>query len=112
MIFGLTYLLKAACLYVDAKKVNISDHWSAWVPIANNFLMCKIAGKPDWWGFLFFIPLANIVISFIVCISVAKKLQMRFWLGVLMFFHFLIYMIALNIIVFPIILLIFVGIFV
>jgi hypothetical protein len=111
-VFGLTYFLKAACLYVDAKKVNTSDPWSAWVPIANNFLMCKMAGKPDWWGFLFFIPLANIVIALIVWIGVAKKLQMRFWLGGLMFFPYLIYMIALNVIVFPIILLIFVGVFV
>jgi hypothetical protein len=90
-------------LYAYAKKVNTFEPSAAWVPIASNFLMCKIAGKPDWWGFLFFLPLANIVIALIVWISIAKKLQMRFWLGGLLFFPFLIYLIILNILMLSII---------
>jgi hypothetical protein len=86
-------------LYSHAVKTNTLNPWFAWIPIANILLMCKIAGKPDWWGFLFFIPVANIVIALIVWIGVAKKLNVRSWLSGLMFFPFLIYMITLNCII-------------
>ncbi len=46
--------------------------WGAIVPIYNLYLYCKIAGRPEWWLILFFIPLVNIVIGLIVAMDVAK----------------------------------------
>jgi hypothetical protein len=33
----------------DAKKTNTQNPWLTWIPIANIYLMCIIAGKPGWW---------------------------------------------------------------
>ncbi len=47
--------------------------WGAIIPIYNVYLMCKVGGKPGWWVILFFIPLVNIVMAFVVMIGVAKN---------------------------------------
>ncbi|MGN6367007.1 MAG: DUF5684 domain-containing protein [Phycisphaerae bacterium] len=46
--------------------------WAALIPIFNIYIICVIAGKPAWWIILFFIPLVNIIIAFIVWMDVAK----------------------------------------
>jgi Family of unknown function (DUF5684) len=46
--------------------------WGALVPIYNLYLMCKIAGRPEWWLILFFIPLVNVAIALIVSMDMAK----------------------------------------
>jgi len=46
--------------------------WGAIVPIYNLYLLCKIAGRPEWWVILFFIPLVNIVIALIIAMDLAK----------------------------------------
>jgi hypothetical protein len=46
--------------------------WGALVPIYNLYLLCKIAGRPEWWLILFFIPLVNIAIALIVSMDLAK----------------------------------------
>lgn len=35
--------------------------WAVLIPVYNLIIMLKIANKPWWWIFLFFIPIANIV---------------------------------------------------
>jgi len=46
--------------------------WGMFVPIYNLYLVCKIAGRPEWWLILFFIPLVNVVIWLIVSMDIAK----------------------------------------
>jgi len=46
--------------------------WAVLIPIYNLYVMCKIAQRPGWWVLLMFVPLANIVISIIVAIDIAK----------------------------------------
>lgn len=46
--------------------------WGIFVPIYNLYLICKIAGRPEWWLILFFIPLVNIVIGLIIAMDIAK----------------------------------------
>jgi len=46
--------------------------WGAIVPIYNLYLICKIAGRPEWWIILFFVPLVNIVIALIIAMDLAK----------------------------------------
>jgi hypothetical protein len=46
--------------------------WGALIPIYNLYLYCKIAGRPEWWLILFFIPFVNVVIALILAMDLAK----------------------------------------
>ncbi len=46
--------------------------WGVFVPIYNLYLVCKIAGRPEWWLILFFVPLVNVVFALIVAMDIAK----------------------------------------
>jgi len=78
------YVWLALCLYVIAKKTNTPNAWLAWIPIANIYLMCKVAGKPGWWTILFFIPIVNIVFLVIVWWAISEVRHKPGWLGILM----------------------------
>jgi len=78
------YVWVALCLHIIAKKTNTPNEWLAWIPIANIYLMCKVAGKPGWWTILFFIPLVNIVFAIIVWMAIAEARHKPSWLGILM----------------------------
>ena len=78
------YAYFAFSLQTIASKTNIENGWFAWVPIANVYLMCKIAGKPGWWVLLFVIPFVNIVIMIIVWMGIAEARLKQNWLGILM----------------------------
>jgi hypothetical protein len=47
--------------------------WASIVPIYNLVVLLEIAGKPLWWFLLFLIPVVNIVVAFIVYISLAER---------------------------------------
>lgn len=49
--------------------------WACLIPIVNYWFFAKAAGKPGWWGLLMFVPLANIVIWFILCIDLARRFR-------------------------------------
>ncbi len=60
----LIYVYSSLCVYFIAKKINIEPAWLAWVPIANVFLMCKMAGLSYMWllgAIGLFIPIVNIL---------------------------------------------------
>lgn len=78
------YVWIALCLYIIAKKTNTENAWLAWIPIANIYLMCKVAGKPGWWTILFFIPVVNIIFAIIVWMAIAQVRGKPSWLGILM----------------------------
>jgi len=78
------YVWMAICLQIIANKTNTPNSWLAWVPIANFYLMCKIASKPGWWTILFFIPIVNIIFTIIVWMGIAGARGKASWLGVLM----------------------------
>jgi hypothetical protein len=82
------YIYYAICLMVIANKTNTPNSWLAWIPIANIYLMCKIAGKPGWWVILFFIPIVNIVITIIVWMKIAEARKKPSWLGILIIIPF------------------------
>ena len=82
------YVYFAVCLMLIANKTNTPNSWLAWIPIANIYLMCKVAGKPGWWVILFFIPFVNIVIYIIVWMKVAEARKKPGWLGILMIIPF------------------------
>jgi hypothetical protein len=47
--------------------------WAALVPIYNMVVMMKIAGKPEWWVILLFIPIANFVAAIIMYFGLARN---------------------------------------
>lgn len=66
-IFGIVaYVYGALCLQFIAKKTNQGPVWMAWVPVANLFLMARIAGIPYTWLFIFlagFIPYIGALVT-------------------------------------------------
>ena len=49
--------------------------WMAIIPILNLYVLCKVAGKSGWFVLLFFIPLVNIIIGFVVAFGVARRFR-------------------------------------
>lgn len=47
--------------------------WACLVPIYNLIVLLEIAGKPAWWIVLFLIPLVNLVVCILTCISLAQN---------------------------------------
>lgn len=78
------YVYLAICLQTIARKTGTEHGWLAWIPIANAYLMCKVAGKSGWWLLLFFIPIVNIVFMVIVWMGIAEARDKKGWLGILM----------------------------
>ena len=84
-LWGLiVYLWLAFCLQTIAKKTDTPNEWLAWIPIANIYLQCKVAGRSGWWTIGFFVPLLNVILTIIWWWSVAKKRNKPGWLGILM----------------------------
>lgn len=46
--------------------------WKVLIPFYNTYTMLRIARKPGWWLLLFFIPVVNIIIAFIVALALGK----------------------------------------
>ncbi|MFH1691975.1 MAG: DUF5684 domain-containing protein [Candidatus Omnitrophota bacterium] len=85
MVVGfLTYLFFAFCLQLIAAKTATPNAWLAWIPIANLYLMCKVAAKPVWWMFCFFVPFINIIFVVLLWMGIAQARNKPAWLGLLM----------------------------
>ena len=84
LLLCVRYVWPAICLQIIGNKTGTLNPWLAWIPIANIYLMCKIARKSGWLTLLFFIPLVNIVILIIIWMDIANLLKMSSWWGVLM----------------------------
>ncbi len=46
--------------------------WAAVVPIYNVIVLLDLVKRPRWWAIFFFLPLANIVVSIVVHIELAR----------------------------------------
>ena len=77
------YIWIAICVQTIARKTNTPNGWLAWIPIANVYLLCKMAGRSGWWTLAIFVPLLNIVMMIIWWWSVAEKRSKPGWLGIL-----------------------------
>ncbi len=85
IIFGLVvYIWMAICLQKIAEKTNTPNGWLAWIPIANIYLMCMIAGKAWWWLLLCLIPYVNIIFIIIVWWKIAEARGKPGWWGLLL----------------------------
>jgi hypothetical protein len=63
-IIGIAFYVYSSLAYMAiAKKLNVENPWLAWVPVANIYLMAKMADMPTWPIFLligFVIPVLNV----------------------------------------------------
>jgi len=46
--------------------------WAAIIPIYNTVVIFRMIGRPGWWVIFYFIPLANIIVFFIMSHELAK----------------------------------------
>src|SRR5690554_240004 len=46
--------------------------WAAIIPIYNIYILLQIIERPVWWLFLFFVPLVNTILVFIIYIELAQ----------------------------------------
>ncbi|MBE0434132.1 hypothetical protein IBX73_11805 [candidate division WOR-3 bacterium] len=88
LLWLIIYVYISFCLMTIANKTGTANAWLAWIPIANIYLMCKVAGKPGWWLILFLIPIVNIIISIIVWMKISEARKKPGWLGILMIVPF------------------------
>ncbi len=87
IIFWLVfYLFFAYCIARLAKKFGMpmgkAFIWAV-IPIANIFLLLKLAAKPMWWFILLLIPIVNIVITILMWMSISEKLGKPGWWGIM-----------------------------
>jgi hypothetical protein len=75
-VFGLIFLAIAVLFIASFWKIFDKagePGWAAIVPIYNIIVLCRVAGKPEWWVLLFFIPVVNIVISIMVWAALCER---------------------------------------
>ena len=84
------YIYCSICLQFIAKKTNSEPAWLAWIPIANYFLMCKIAKVSYWWLLILlgaFIPYVGAIsiTAFMIFLwyKIAISVNKPGWMGVL-----------------------------
>ncbi|MHB0947360.1 MAG: DUF5684 domain-containing protein [Sedimentisphaerales bacterium] len=60
--------------------------WEGIIPIYNCYVLLLIVNKPIWWLILMFIPIANIVVAFLLSMALAEKFGKSTGFAVGMFF--------------------------
>lgn len=80
------YVFFAFCIARLAVKRGMpfgSSFIWALIPIANVFLILKLAAKPYWWFILLLIPIVNIVMTVLIWMSICEKLGKPGWWGIM-----------------------------
>lgn len=57
--------------------------WAAIVPFYNIYVMLEVVGRPGWWLLLYFVPVANVIVSIIVAVDLAKSFGKSEMFGVI-----------------------------
>ncbi len=72
IVWAIVVIFEIAAIWIVFTKAG-KPGWASIVPIYNAIVILEIAGRPLWWFLLYFIPLVNIIIAFIVMIDFAKS---------------------------------------
>ncbi|MGH2591796.1 MAG: DUF5684 domain-containing protein [Actinomycetota bacterium] len=70
------WLVVAVFLFASLWKVFTKagqPGWASLIPIYNIIVLLKIVGRPVWWILLLLVPIANIIVLFVVYIDLAKS---------------------------------------
>lgn len=77
------YVYYAFVWMTIARKLKYKKAWLAWIPIANFFLVPILAKKHWTWGFMFLVPIANIVFFFIWTWNIFEQRKYPGWLALI-----------------------------
>lgn len=69
LAFGAIAVVSMWRLFTKAGR----EGWIALVPICNTLTVLRMAGRPDWWLALLFIPCANVFFIFTVMADLARS---------------------------------------
>ena len=72
------------CLRIIAHKTRARHASLAWIPIANLYLLCKVAHKPGVCVIFLLIPGLNIVVWLLLWMAIAQRLGHPPWGGLMM----------------------------
>jgi hypothetical protein len=75
------YIYIALVWSTIAKKLGYDKPWLAWIPIANLFLLPILAKKHWAWGFIFLVPIVNIVFFIIWTWNIFEQRKYPGWLS-------------------------------
>ena len=86
IVMLVVYLFWAYCMARIAVRLGMpmgkAFIWAI-IPIANIFLLLKLAGKPMWWFILLLIPILNLVMMILIWMGLCERLGKPNWWGVL-----------------------------
>ena len=68
------YVYVAFCLWKIAQKFDLEYAWLAWIPIANLWVMCKLAGYGGAWFLLFIVPCVGFIFGIYVWYKITQNL--------------------------------------
>lgn len=92
-IVGILYLAIVILYIASMWKVFTKagqPGWASIIPIYNIVVLFQIAGKPLWWILLMLVPIANIIVMFLVLLEVANRFGKGAGFGIgLIFFGFI-----------------------
>jgi hypothetical protein len=74
--FIIVYLVVIALIIVSVWKIFTKagkPGWAAIIPIYNIIVLLEIVKKPLWMLILYFIPVANLIVSIIVFVELSNK---------------------------------------
>ena len=84
IIIGIAvYVYSALAWMTIAKKLKYDKGWLAWIPIASFFLLPILAKKKWTWGFIFLVPIVNIVFMIIWTWDIYEQRKYPGWLSLL-----------------------------
>ena len=81
VLFLAVYVYGALAWMTIAKKLGYDKGWLAWIPIANFFLLPILAKKNWTWGFIFLVPIVNIVFAIIWIWNIYEQRKYPGWLS-------------------------------
>lgn len=86
IVMLVVYLFWAYCMARIAVRLGMpmgkAFIWAI-IPIANIFLLLKLAAKPMWWFILLLIPILNLVMIILIWMGLCERLGKPNWWGVL-----------------------------
>jgi len=75
-VFGFIYFVFIVLMIVGMWKIFVKagrPGWYALIPIYSTIVLLQIVGKPEWWFLLMFVPLANIIVMFMMWSELSKS---------------------------------------
>ncbi len=82
-VFAAAYLFFSLCLFLIARKLEVSAAWTAWIPVIQVVAFLGSARKPLWWFLLFFIPFVGLFVGIYLWMCIAENLGKNKMLGIL-----------------------------